>query len=156
MSATPEVIAATEIGQRVRAARARLGYQREQLAAISGISYGGLTKIEDGRAVPGGETLMRLAAALGVSVEGLLPPNYMTLFPPLVKPQDRIAAFPASAPVAQSGGGRYNVASISGQSQTARAGREAAGGTRKARAGAEQAKRSTRKGSTTRRLAIVA
>jgi transcriptional regulator with XRE-family HTH domain len=61
------------IGTRVKAARERLGWSREELAVHSGISWSGIAQVESGRRRnlrP--DTLSALAGALGVTVEYLL------------------------------------------------------------------------------------
>jgi transcriptional regulator with XRE-family HTH domain len=61
------------IGDRVRAARQRLGWRREELAYRSGISWSAITQIESGRRQnlrPG--TLSSLAEALGVTIDHLV------------------------------------------------------------------------------------
>jgi transcriptional regulator with XRE-family HTH domain len=81
MSSRPEVGATrgAGIGTRIRAARKRLGWNREALAFHSGISWSAIAQVERGRRVnlrP--STLSALAHALGVSidhlVDGTLPP----------------------------------------------------------------------------------
>lgn len=61
------------IGGRVRAARGRLGWNREALAFHSGLSWSAITQVESGRRTnvrPG--TLAALARALGVSTDYLV------------------------------------------------------------------------------------
>jgi transcriptional regulator with XRE-family HTH domain len=61
------------ISRRVKAARERLGWSREELAFHSGISWSGVVQVESGRRRnlrP--RTLSALAAALGVTIEFLL------------------------------------------------------------------------------------
>ncbi len=69
-TSTPE---GSEIGSRVIAARARLGWSREALAFHSGISWSGIAQVESGRRRnlrP--DTLSALAGALGVSIDYLV------------------------------------------------------------------------------------
>ena len=64
---------ASEIGNRVTAARERLGWNREALAFHSGISWSGIAQVESGRRRnlrP--NTLSALAGALGVTVDYLV------------------------------------------------------------------------------------
>jgi transcriptional regulator with XRE-family HTH domain len=61
------------IGARVRAARERLGWRREELAYRSGISWSAIAQVESGRRRdlrPG--TLSALAEALGVTIDHLV------------------------------------------------------------------------------------
>jgi len=61
------------IGRRVRAARARLGWTREELAIRSGMSWSAIAQIESGRrASPRPTTLSAIAGALGVSIDYLV------------------------------------------------------------------------------------
>lgn len=61
------------IGSRLRAARERLGWNREELAVQSGVSWSAVAQVESGRRRnlrP--DTLSRLATALGVSIDYLV------------------------------------------------------------------------------------
>lgn len=60
------------IGGRLRAAREAKGWTHEQLARESGLSLDTVIKIQSGRRQPGGETLVKLCRALGVSSDELL------------------------------------------------------------------------------------
>src|SRR4051812_43245566 len=70
------VISAAEnstIGTRVRAARERLGWRREELAFRSGVSWSAIAQVESGRRRnmrPG--TLSALGEALGVTTDYLV------------------------------------------------------------------------------------
>ena len=60
------------IGERVREVRERLTLTQEELAARSGISKGFLSDVENDKSSPGAEYLLRIANALGASVDYLL------------------------------------------------------------------------------------
>jgi transcriptional regulator with XRE-family HTH domain len=61
-----------KLGERVVAARRRLGWTREALAVNSGLSWAAVSQIESGRRPnPRADTLFGLAGALGVSVDYL-------------------------------------------------------------------------------------
>lgn len=60
------------LGQRIRAARLRLGLTQERLAEAAGISVPHLSNIENGKKRLGLETLLRIALALGVTPDRLL------------------------------------------------------------------------------------
>jgi XRE family aerobic/anaerobic benzoate catabolism transcriptional regulator len=63
----------TEVSQRVRATRSRRGLTRKNLAHHSGISERYLAQVENGEANISLALLARIAEALGVSIESLLP-----------------------------------------------------------------------------------
>lgn len=73
----------SEIGDRIREARERLGMKPADLARATGLSPGAISRIEAGERVPGGATLRRLAQALGLDVGLLLsgpsPPPKLSL-----------------------------------------------------------------------------
>jgi transcriptional regulator with XRE-family HTH domain len=63
----------SRIGDRLRAARERLGWSREELAVHSGVSWSAIAQVESGRRRnlrP--RTLSRLCGALGVSIDYLV------------------------------------------------------------------------------------
>jgi XRE family transcriptional regulator, aerobic/anaerobic benzoate catabolism transcriptional regulator len=62
-----------EMAQRLRAARARAGFTRKQLAAAAGASERYLAHLEAGTANPSVEMLINLGNALGIAVADLLP-----------------------------------------------------------------------------------
>jgi XRE family transcriptional regulator, aerobic/anaerobic benzoate catabolism transcriptional regulator len=62
-----------EMAQRLRAARARAGFTRKQLAAAAGASERYLAHLEAGTANPSVEMLINLGSALGIAVADLLP-----------------------------------------------------------------------------------
>lgn len=64
---------ATEVGHRVRVYRMKRGLAQEKLAYMADMSFGTLSKIENGRAVPSLETLERLAEVLDIHVRDLIP-----------------------------------------------------------------------------------
>jgi transcriptional regulator with XRE-family HTH domain len=71
MSARQDLIA-SQVAERVRAGRAQRGWTLDQLAARSGVSRRLLVGIEQTDANPSLSTLLKLAAALGVSLTELL------------------------------------------------------------------------------------
>ena len=62
-----------DVGERLRAARAKIGMTRRQLAAASGTSERYLANIETGRGNPSVSVLTALAAAVDLAVAELLP-----------------------------------------------------------------------------------
>jgi XRE family transcriptional regulator, aerobic/anaerobic benzoate catabolism transcriptional regulator len=62
-----------EMAQRLRAARARAGFTRKQLAGAAGASERYLAHLEAGTANPSVEMLINLGNALGIAVADLLP-----------------------------------------------------------------------------------
>lgn len=62
-----------DMAQRLRAARARAGFTRKQLAAAAGASERYLAHLEAGTANPSVEMLISLANALGIAVADILP-----------------------------------------------------------------------------------
>lgn len=61
-----------DIGVRIRERRARLGWTVLKLATLAGIDGGFLSKLETGKASGSWETYIKIAGALGVSVDALL------------------------------------------------------------------------------------
>src|SRR5690606_36684234 len=61
-----------QLGQRVRAERARRGWSLEELAERSGVSKAMLSKIERDEASPTAELLVRIAAAFGMTLSSLI------------------------------------------------------------------------------------
>ena len=61
--------------ERLREAREVKGLSREQLALASGSSYSAITMYETGHRSPSRATLLRLAAALGLSPRDLVEPD---------------------------------------------------------------------------------
>jgi DNA-binding XRE family transcriptional regulator len=62
----------SEIGQRIREARAAIGMTQLELATATGIRRPNVARLERGRNTPTIETLQRVADALGVSVASLV------------------------------------------------------------------------------------
>lgn len=61
------------IGNRIRSARERLGWSREDLGSRSGVSWGAIAQMESGRRTnTRSDTLLALAQALGVTIEYLV------------------------------------------------------------------------------------
>lgn len=69
MAKSPEF---KEIGSRIARARAKRGLNRNQLAKASGMSWANLVRYEQGENEPSAGKLLRIASALGVSVDWLL------------------------------------------------------------------------------------
>ncbi|BCV25180.1 MAG TPA: helix-turn-helix domain-containing protein [Firmicutes bacterium] len=63
------------IGQRLRALRLRLGLSQYQVATATGITRGNICNYELDKFAPTAETLIRLAAFFGVSIDWLLTGN---------------------------------------------------------------------------------
>jgi transcriptional regulator with XRE-family HTH domain len=61
-----------QTGMRISEARERRGWNRNQLAKASGLSWANLTRYEDGENEPSAGKLLRIAEALGVSVDWLM------------------------------------------------------------------------------------
>jgi transcriptional regulator with XRE-family HTH domain len=59
-------------GSRIARARSQRGWNRNQLARASGMSWANLTRYEEGENEPSAGKLLRIAEALGVSVDWLL------------------------------------------------------------------------------------
>ncbi|MBN3792021.1 cupin domain-containing protein [Burkholderia sp. Ac-20353] len=63
------VLAAVSIGSKIRALRQRLELTLDDVAATAGMSKPFLSQVERGRATPSITSLVRIAAALGVTVQ---------------------------------------------------------------------------------------
>jgi len=61
-----------DIGQRIRDRRRRLGWTVQKLATLAEVDNGFLSRIENGKARGSWETYIRIAGALGISVDKLL------------------------------------------------------------------------------------
>lgn len=61
----------TDVGQRVREKRERMGYTQESLAHVAGVSSGTIARIERGKHDAQGATLIRVARALKCPVAEL-------------------------------------------------------------------------------------
>lgn len=70
------------LGERLKSARKRAGLDLRALAAQVGVSAQAISKYERGLDIPGSAVLIRLAQALGVSLEWLLRPTQVTLSQP--------------------------------------------------------------------------
>lgn len=98
----PETTAAAiEIGRKVRLAREEDGWSGDVLSLVAGIGRATLQRIEAGQRIPRADTLMRLACALRMNVEELLPDDYKALFGP--KLLEQIGQQFASVPVPLAG-----------------------------------------------------
>jgi len=73
---------AKALGERIRQLRQRRDLSMAQLAELAGLSRQQIWKYETGRDQPHVQSLRRLADALGVTLEALLPTNA----PPTSKP----------------------------------------------------------------------
>ena len=60
------------VGERIRQQRQKLGYTQEHLASVAGMSKGFLSEVETGTRNPSAEYLLRIANALGVSLDYLM------------------------------------------------------------------------------------
>lgn len=60
------------LGERIGTHRKNLGLSQEQLAELVGVSRQAVTKWETGQSAPSTEHLLKLAAALGTTVDILL------------------------------------------------------------------------------------
>lgn len=77
----------TKIGQALRRAREAAGLSQGEVSRLTGMSVGQISQVEGGvRASPAFATVQRIAAALHVSMDDLLP-----------CPEARLSAFPESA-----------------------------------------------------------
>lgn len=61
-----------EIGNRVRQIRANSGLNQREFASRLGISSGGISQIESGKAMPGGDFLLRIHQEFNVDITWLL------------------------------------------------------------------------------------
>ena len=62
----------TSVGERIRFCRQKLNLKQEQLANVAGMSKGFLSEVETGNRNPSAEYLLRIANALGVSLDFLM------------------------------------------------------------------------------------
>ncbi len=60
------------IGQRIRRIRLERGLSQERLAAMTGLSASGISRIESGQRHPLPRTIRDIAHALGVTIEELV------------------------------------------------------------------------------------
>jgi transcriptional regulator with XRE-family HTH domain len=67
---------------RLRELRAASGLSRQELADKAGLKFGGVRDLEQGLHVPGWDTVLALAAALGVGVEAFTTPPAQEAAPP--------------------------------------------------------------------------
>ena len=65
-----------EFGRRLKLIRARVGLTQEGLARAADVSLSTVAKLERGEVDPSWNSVQRLAKALGVKTEGLLPVQY--------------------------------------------------------------------------------
>ncbi|MFI0423613.1 pyridoxamine 5'-phosphate oxidase family protein [Spongiactinospora sp. 9N601] len=72
MSAHRGAHAPGDLGRRIAERRAAIGLSQAELAELAGIDPGYLRYLEENPASPTGETLLRVARALGTTSEGLL------------------------------------------------------------------------------------
>lgn len=64
---------AHDVGTEIRNRRRTLGLTQADIAEATGLSQQAISSIEKGRSLPGLDTAVRIARALGVTVEDLLP-----------------------------------------------------------------------------------
>lgn len=83
---------AAGLGQRIREEREERGWSLELLAGLASIGKSTLGQIEIGQNAPQIDTLMRIAAALGVAVDQLLPDRYLDTMRPKVLAGPRAGA----------------------------------------------------------------
>jgi len=76
-----------EIGERVLWVRTQNGLSQRDFAARLGISSGGISQIESGKTMPGGEFLLRIHEEFGVDVTWLLTGQYGGKKPPPAPPK---------------------------------------------------------------------
>jgi transcriptional regulator with XRE-family HTH domain len=62
-----------QLGKRIRDWRTRRGLTQEELAHRAGLDYSYINQIENGRRNPSVQTIDRIARALGVTANDLLP-----------------------------------------------------------------------------------
>lgn len=75
MPRTKKPAAPATIGERIRAARLKAGWTQVELAQASGVGQGPISLLESGKvADPFVSTLRKLADALGVTMDSLVPP----------------------------------------------------------------------------------
>lgn len=75
---------AVEVGRKIREERESRDWSLELLAGLAGIGKSTLGQIEVGQNVPQVDTMIRIAAAFGLSVEQFLPKDYVRVFAPKV------------------------------------------------------------------------
>ena len=69
---TSHILLMDSVGSRIRERRLRLGYTQERLADVADISKGFLSEVETGNRNISAENLLRVAYALGVSLDYLM------------------------------------------------------------------------------------
>ena len=70
------------VGDRIRFCRQRLNLKQEELANLAGMSKGFLSEVETGNRNPSAEYLLRIANALGVSLDFLMKGGELPSFDP--------------------------------------------------------------------------
>src|SRR5258708_8359993 len=85
------------IAERVREFRLQLGLTVSQLAELTGLSKGMLSKIENAQASPSLATLARLSEALKVPVTAFFPGLTKTHAAPFVKPDTILTFYPKAS-----------------------------------------------------------
>ncbi|MBG6244770.1 DNA-binding protein [Candidatus Symbiopectobacterium sp. 'North America'] len=79
-----------EIGLRVKQVRAGSGLNQRDFAAKQGISNGGISQIESGKTVPGGDFLLRIHQEFSVDLTWLLSGLSNSEFSPLSRCQSAL------------------------------------------------------------------
>ncbi|KFK92746.1 MULTISPECIES: helix-turn-helix domain-containing protein [unclassified Serratia (in: enterobacteria)] len=91
-----------DVGERVALIRKRAGMNQRDFAARLGISNGGISQIESGKAMPGGDFLLRIHQEFGVDLTWLLTgmSNTVPKEAPVVSPekQELMDAFDDMSP----------------------------------------------------------
>ncbi len=116
---------ALAVGSAIRAARQASGKSVATIASLAGVSVDAIDLIEKGQRTPKIDTLMRIAFALGLRVDDLLPEDYSALFNVQVihslEPRGRRAAdLPASASASGRGASAQSSSSRSSDLNSAR------------------------------------
>ncbi|ELW9028217.1 helix-turn-helix transcriptional regulator [Citrobacter freundii] len=80
-----------EVGERVTSIRKKAGMNQRDFAARLGISNGGISQIESGKAMPGGDFLLRIHQEFGVDLTWLLTgvSNHVSQDSPVVSPEKK-------------------------------------------------------------------
>ncbi|OHT25832.1 DNA-binding protein [Providencia stuartii] len=78
-----------EIGKRVLQIRQSMNLNQRDFASLLGVSTGGVSQVESGKAMPGGDFLLKIHQALGVDITWLLTgmsTNPKSVFTPSLPP----------------------------------------------------------------------
>jgi transcriptional regulator with XRE-family HTH domain len=85
------ILMSIEVGERVTSIRKKAGMNQRDFAARLGISNGGISQIESGKAMPGGDFLLRIHQEFGVDLTWLLTgvSNHVSQDSPVVSPEKK-------------------------------------------------------------------